>query len=191
MSTSTKLLPDWNNRGGIVGRGVLLDYVSYAARHNIPFDPMAAHAITVSDLQAIAAEANVNFRRGDILLVRTGWIKWYESASASDRDKYITNGTAWIGVKSCRETLEWLWNQRFAAVAGDSIGFEVWPPVDQEWALHDHLISLWGMPIGEMWDLEKLADECEKQKRWTFLLTSAPLNTKGGVASPPNALAVM
>jgi hypothetical protein len=49
---------------------------------------------------------------------------------------------------------------------------------------------MWGMPIGEMWDLEALAAECEKQQRWTFFLTSAPLNVTGGVASPPNALAI-
>jgi hypothetical protein len=49
---------------------------------------------------------------------------------------------------------------------------------------------MWGMPIGEMWDLEGLAAECERQKRWSFFLTSSPLNTTGGVASPPNAIAV-
>jgi hypothetical protein len=49
---------------------------------------------------------------------------------------------------------------------------------------------MWGMPIGEMWDLEKLAEECKRQQRWSFFFTSAPLNTKGGVASPPNAVAV-
>jgi len=49
---------------------------------------------------------------------------------------------------------------------------------------------MWGMPIGEMWDLELLAEECKQQQKWTFFLTSAPLNTKGGVASPPNAIAV-
>ena len=55
--------------------------------------------------------------------------------------------------------------------------------------LHDHLLSMWGMPIGEMWDLEALAEECKKQQRWSFFLTSSPLNITGGVASPPNALA--
>lgn len=46
------------------------------------------------------------------------------------------------------------------------------------------------MPIGEMWNLEGLAAECERQQRWTFFLTSSPLNLPGGVASPPNALAI-
>jgi hypothetical protein len=46
------------------------------------------------------------------------------------------------------------------------------------------------MPIGELWDLEALAEMCEKEKRWAFFLASAPLNVPGGIATPPNALAV-
>lgn len=47
------------------------------------------------------------------------------------------------------------------------------------------------MPIGEMWDLEELAAFCEQEKRWSFFLVSAPLNVLGGVASPPNVLAIL
>lgn len=57
--------------------------------------------------------------------------------------------------------------------------------------IHDTALGLWGTPLGELWDLEALAAECKKQKRWTFFVTSAPLNIDGGVASPPNALAVL
>lgn len=46
------------------------------------------------------------------------------------------------------------------------------------------------MPIGELFDLEDLADQCEKTQRWSFFFTSEPLNVVGGVASPPNALAI-
>ncbi len=42
-----------------------------------------------------------------------------------------------------------------------------------------------------MFDLEALAKECEAQKRWSFFFTSAPLNLPGGIASPPNALAIL
>ena len=120
-------LVDWTKRGGIVGRGVLLDYCGWAERHNIKFDPMSPHPILISDLEAIAKEQNVEFKPGDILLVRSGWIKWYEEHSQEEREKYITNGVAWIGVKGCPETLEWLWNHHFSAVAGDAIGWEVCP----------------------------------------------------------------
>jgi hypothetical protein len=52
------------------------------------------------------------------------------------------------------------------------------------------MLSMWGMPIGELWDLEGLAEKCKELGRWTFLLTSAPVNVPGGVGSPPNALAM-
>jgi hypothetical protein len=61
---------------------------------------------------------------------------------------------------------------------------------NNELVLHDHALAFWGMPIGELWDLEELSGECELQKRWSFFLTRAPLNVPAGIASPPNALAV-
>ncbi|KAH8667974.1 putative cyclase-domain-containing protein [Tricladium varicosporioides] len=179
-----------NNRGGIVTRGVLLDYVSFSTRHNISYSPMSRHPISLSTLLNIAAESNVQIRKGDIVLVRTGWTKWYEEHSEEERERWITNGSAWVGVDGGQEVVEWLWDEGIAAVAGDSIGWEVWPPASDDWRLHDHLLSMMGMPIGEMWDLEALARECEVQNRWSFFLTSSPLNVTDGVASPPNALAI-
>lgn len=84
--------------------------------------------------------------------------------------------------------LEFLWDSQFAAVAGDCPGFEAWPPTEQ--AMHQILLSGFGMPIGELFDLEELSRECEKQQRWTFFFTSQVLNVRGGVASPPNAIAI-
>jgi len=57
--------------------------------------------------------------------------------------------------------------------------------------MHEVLLSGWGCPIGEMFDLEQLAVECAKRKRWSFFLCSEPLNVRGGVASPPSAIAVL
>jgi kynurenine formamidase len=119
--------PDYTKHGGIVGRGVLLDYFSYAERHGIEYSPMSKHGITVSELEGIANEEGVTFKEGDILIVRTGWTKWYDEHTEEDRLKYITKGSEWVGVEGCKETVEWLWNHHFAAVAGDNIGFEVWP----------------------------------------------------------------
>ncbi|KXJ87544.1 hypothetical protein Micbo1qcDRAFT_215975 [Microdochium bolleyi] len=182
-------IENWTKKGGIIGRGVLLDYVAYASRNSIAYSPMSDHAVGVKELDAMAADAGVVFRPGDILLVRMGWTKWYDEHGDEDRAKYVTNAYAWAGVRGCEETLEWLWDHHFAAVASDNNGFEV-VPMDDAWRLHDFLLPGWGMPIGEMWDLEALAVECERQQRWTFFLTSSPLNLPGGVASPPNALAI-
>jgi len=56
--------------------------------------------------------------------------------------------------------------------------------------LHFHMLSFFGMPIGEMWDLEGLAEDCASDGYYDFFFTSAPMNIPGGVGSPPNAIAV-
>lgn len=48
-----------------------------------------------------------------------------------------------------------------------------------EYYLHEYLLAMWGCPIGEMLDLEKLANRCRGTNRWTFFVTSAPNNIPG------------
>jgi hypothetical protein len=48
-----------------------------------------------------------------------------------------------------------------------------------------------GVMIGELFALNALAEECRKQSRWHFFFTSQPLMVEGGVASPPNAVAIL
>jgi hypothetical protein len=42
--------------------------------------------------------------------------------------------------------------------------------------MHEVLLAGWGCPIGELFDLEALAEECQKQKRWSFFVTSEVCN---------------
>ena len=49
---------------------------------------------------------------------------------------------------------------------------------------------LLGIPLGELWDLDALADDCSAARTYDCFFTSAPLNMPNGVASPPNAIAV-
>jgi len=56
--------------------------------------------------------------------------------------------------------------------------------------LHQYFLSLFGLPIGELWDLKALSEQCKKSGKYSFLLTSVPLNVPGGIGSPPNALAL-
>ena len=48
-----------------------------------------------------------------------------------------------------------------------------------DYHLHEYLLALWGCPLGEMLDLEKLSRRCKEQNRWTFFVTSAPANCPG------------
>lgn len=181
----------WSTRGGIVGRGVLIDYVRYAKNHNIAYSPITHHSITHTDLAAAAAEQGVAFKQGDILLVRSGFTKWYnECADTAERDRITSSQFTYAGVTPTPESIRWMWERHFAAVAGDAVAFESLPYADTGLLFHDFFLSLWGTPIGEAWDLEGLAETCERLGRWSFLITSAPLNVPGGVASPPNAIAI-
>lgn len=42
--------------------------------------------------------------------------------------------------------------------------------------LHEYLLAFWGVPIGEIFDLQRLSQECRAADRWTSFLTSAPAN---------------
>lgn len=53
------------------------------------------------------------------------------------------------------------------------------------------MLAGWGTPLGELFDLDVLADLCAKNGCWSFFFTSSPLNYEGAVASPPNAIAIL
>jgi hypothetical protein len=57
---------------GIVGRGVLVDFASYAARHKLGFNALSRSTISLDTVKRILEESKTVIRRGDILVVRTG-----------------------------------------------------------------------------------------------------------------------
>ncbi|OAL29455.1 hypothetical protein AYO20_09192 [Fonsecaea nubica] len=184
-------LQAWGKQG-IAGRAILLDIYSFTKKS---YDPLSARRITLEELRACAEVEGVEFKYGDILLVRTGWSAGYNQLDAAGRQAYQTKGfheLAFAGVDCGEEVVEFLHDHYFSAVASDSPTFESWPPSvkpGQE-ILHSFLLPLWGVPIGEMWDLDGLAELCKKTRRWEFFLTSCPANVKGGVGSHPNAIAL-
>ena len=42
--------------------------------------------------------------------------------------------------------------------------------------MHIRLLPLLGLPLGEFFDLDRLADDCAADGVYEFLFTSAPLN---------------
>ncbi|KAI1472423.1 uncharacterized protein F4812DRAFT_464534 [Daldinia caldariorum] len=178
-------------REGITGRGVLIDYARWAARRGIRYSAFSTHAVTLRDMQDIAREHDLAFERGDILLVRSGAIReWEHGMDTAAKTAYAASrAPEHAGVEATAEVLRWLWDTGFAAVAGDALSWEVYPPQSDVF-LHDVLLAGWGMPIGELFDLERLAEICEELNRWSFFFTSMPLNMPGGVSSPPNAQAI-
>ena len=208
-------LNHWHDHGGLVGRGVLVDYRAYAEAHGINYSPFETHKITVEDLEAVAKWEGLEFKHGDILIVRSGFTRGLQTSPEKQEELLGTHRT--VGVEGSEKTARWVWNRHFAAVAGDAIAFENLPPTNEDgsegtigglggclhvslhnqfqWlialtVLHQYFLGLFGLNIGELWDLEKLSQLCSQKKRYSFLLTSCPLNVPGSVGSPPNAIAI-
>lgn len=65
-----------SERGGIVARGILVDFVRYAERRGITYDPLGSYAISLDQIKDIIAEQNLEVRQGDILIIRSGLSKY-------------------------------------------------------------------------------------------------------------------
>lgn len=177
----------------ICGRGVLLDWYSWVETQGISIDPFSTHEISLSQLLSVAETQKIEFLPGDILLIRTGWLAAYRQLlPTAQADLPHRSIRASCGVEASEEVIRWHWDNAFAAVASDTVAYEAWPS-PRPWgvSLHEVFLSGWGMPIGESFDLEKLAGECRRDGKWSFMFVSVPLNVPGGVASPPSAVAIL
>ncbi|RAL09061.1 uncharacterized protein BO97DRAFT_427733 [Aspergillus homomorphus CBS 101889] len=179
-------------REGLAGRGVLIDYATWAEKRGIQYSTFSNHQVKLRDILQIANECDIVFHRGDILFVRIGVTReWDTVMTRAQKQQYADDANPQhAGVEATVDVLRWLWDTGFAAIASDAISWEVYPPQSSDIFLHEYVLAGWGMPIGELFDLEALARTCEELQRWTFFVTSAPLNMPGGVSSPPNAMAI-
>jgi len=174
---------------GIIGRGILLDYHEWRLQNGKDHNAFETRAIPLSDLKAVAQSQNTEIKFGDILLIRSGYMHAYNALSRSEIETLrAKQPLTFTGVEQSEEMMDFLWSN-FSAAGGDHPSFEAWPTM-KEYALHEVMLGGWGMPIGELFDLEKLGKHCKEVGRWSFFLTSEPCNVPGGVASPPNALAI-
>jgi kynurenine formamidase len=177
----------WCERG-IVGRAVLLDLKRWFENRGLDYDPAGETNFTIEQLQRVADAQRVTFETGDILILRTGWGRAFQAAAAGDR---IKSGVFCCGVEPTEAMAEFFWDNRFAAVASDNCSIESFPnPGGGALALHDLLLPLLGMPLGEFWELEALANACAADGRYEFMLTSLPVNVPGANGTPCQALAI-
>jgi kynurenine formamidase len=174
---------------GIVTRGVLLDVVRYRLSIGQPITPMQEASITATDLQETAASQRVELRQGDILLIRTGWMENYMMADSDTRSAIAASAES-VGLAADEAMARFLWDCGAAAVVTDNPTFEVFPGSASVGSLHRRLLPMLGFAIGELWNLESLADASQDDGRYCCLVASAPLNLVGGTGSPANAVAV-
>lgn len=176
---------------GIVGRGVLLDLTKVR-----DIDPTASQAISVDDLEAARAHAGVEFRPGDVVILRTGFLEHHLTRPLAERRHQAQRSfTSAPGLEHTEEMAEYLWNTHASGFAADNPTVEVFPPDEsaEAWPfgyLHYVLIGQFGLALGELWWVADLAQACAADGRYEFLLTSAPTHTVGGIGGHANVLAI-
>ena len=168
----------------LVSRGVLLDVGRVIGDGGELPD---GFAITEDHLTATgeAHGPTAAVGRGDIVLVRTGRLA---RARREGWNGYAGGPAPGLSFT----TAGWLHRTEIAAIATDTWGFEVRPNEFENafQPLHQVVIPNMGLLIGEMWDLDELADDCAADGVYEFLLAAAPLKVTGAVGAPLNPLAV-
>ena len=168
--------------GAVVSRGVLLDTARALGR-----DVLApGHPISPADLDAACELARVSLEPGDIVLVRTGQMVHL----APERRDLIAYTYPSPGLTI--ETAEWFWARDVAAVATDTLVFEVFPSPHEDLYLPVHLLHLveMGLTQGQNFVLDPLADDCADDGQYTFLLDATPLPLTDALGTPLNPVAV-
>jgi kynurenine formamidase len=166
----------------LTSRGVLLDVA-----RALGVDRLApGYGVTADDLDAAADLAGVRLEAGDVVLVRTGNAQLYRERN---RTEYTSSPQQPGLTTSC---CRWFKRHDIAAVATDTLVFEVYPGEDPAALFPVHLLHLvdMGLTQGQNFDLEDLAADCAADGRSSFLLEASPIPFTGAVGAPVNPVAV-
>lgn len=168
--------------GGMVGRGVLLDIPRALGVEWLE----AGHAIDGDQLDQAAEHAGVAVGEGDFLFVRTGAMTMFRSQG--DWGDYAGGDAPGLGLGS----VEWVAERDIAAIATDTWGLEVRPneAPDVFQPLHIVFIVYMGLWLGEIFDLDPLADDCAGDGVYEFFFCGPPLPFTRAVGSPLNPMAI-
>ena len=156
----------------IFRRGVLLDVAGHERTEALAVD----FTITPELLDAVAKAEGVEVRAGDVVLLRTGWARFWEDAA-----RYIhqVKGPG-PGAPGAR----WLSERGVFAAGSDTVAFEKVP--DPSMPVHVHLLVEKGIHIIECLNLEQLA----AAKIYEFAFVAMPLKIRGGTGSPVRPIAL-
>ena len=158
----------------IIGRAILIDVASWKGVEALPGN----FAIGSKELQGALAAQKMDVQPGDIVLIRTGTLRYWGETGA-DHDRIREHDSAGLTLEGAR----WLVEQKGAVMIGaDTSGLEVSQdpslPANQANAVHEYLLIQQGVHIGEFHYLEGLSQN--KVYRFSYLATTNRL--KGAVA---------
>src|SRR5688572_8326054 len=174
----------------IVARGVVIDVAGYK---NV--DALASnYAITVADLQGALKKQNSSLQPGDVVLIRTGTLRYWGEAGNDTEGKIKQHDSAGLNLESAK----WLVEENGAMMIGsDTSGLEYVPREQDNSAyrakyksfmpVHNYLLIQQGVHIAEFHNLEELA----REKIYDFCYMASTAKVKGtasGFALRPIAM---
>jgi kynurenine formamidase len=159
-----------------VTRGVLLDIAALRGRPALrPGEP-----ITVDDLETASSRAGIEVRKGDIVIVHTGW-----GALWDDDDPTYSQLEPGIDV----DAATWCTDRRVSIIGADNWGVEVFPsqPDDLRFPVHQHCLTRYGCYLLENVRTQEIATAGVTE----FCCVISPVRLRGASASMVNPVAIL
>ncbi|PYM86351.1 MAG: hypothetical protein DME13_09020 [Candidatus Rokuibacteriota bacterium] len=163
----------------MINRGVFLDVARHvAAGAADPLPP--GYEITAKHLDDTAKAQGVDVRKGDSVLIRTGWGQYF----GKDNARYLGEQSPGPG----QDGAKWIIGKGARLAGDDTATFEKRPASygKELFSVHMMLLTDNGIYIVENMNLEPLS----AAKAYTVALVITPLKIQGGTGSPLRALAV-
>ena len=168
-------------RDGIVTKGILYDIPRLRDS-----DVLAPEDhVFPEDLEEFERTHNVRAEPGDVLFVRTGYLKQVEALPPGEAPPHTHSGWS----IAC---LPWV-RERDVALIGADVATDPNPRGDYPitgMPVHQVGIVAMGMRLIDNVDLERLAQTCAELNRWDFCLFMSPLRFQNGTGSPVNPIAM-
>lgn len=170
---------------GVFTRGILVDIPRLKG---VPYlEP--GTPIYVEDLEAWEKQAGVKVSAGDALFIRTG--RWARRAKLGVQN--VGGGQAGLDAS----VIPWLRQRDVALIASEhAVGPTPTPPSqtttlsEDSNAVHNFVLVALGVIVIDDCDLEALSEAAAARRRWSFLITMAPLPLIRGTGSPINPIAI-
>lgn len=155
-------------------RGVLLDIAGY---RGVPA-MRPGDEITVADIEGALRRQNVTLRRGDVVLLHTGWMN---AMMRKDSMRYVSVEPG-LGVPAG----EYLAAREVVAVGIDNAQMDNIPLPNNQRPVHEVLLTRNGVYIMENVNTSVLA----RDRAYEFLFVLGPIRYQGAAQTPVNPVAI-
>lgn len=172
---------------GMQGRGVLVDLCRHFGN--------TRQLVGYDTLQAVLRADAVQVEPGDMLLLRTGFAELIVDMHGAP-DPAVLHGACAVLDGRDAQLLEWISASGISALIADNYAVEAYPATSVAGRksilpLHHHCLFKLGLPLGELWYLQALAQWLHAHGRSRFMLTAPPLRLPGAVGSPVTPIATV